>query len=218
MAGNFRFLLSKALSEMGVRAGIAEMDRFDRFRDILLLWNEKMNLVSIQSETDLPVRHFADSLTLLPHLPAGPHTLIDIGSGAGFPAVPLKIMRPDLRMTLLESSRKKCSFLKEVGRQLALTDLAVLNTRVEDLSLPEGERFELLVSRATFKLPKLLECGLPLLKAGGLLIAMKGPEAETEIEASKSEFNDIIQRLGIINLSLPLTGDRRRILLVDKPS
>ena len=204
---------------MGLALTEAQIALFEAYRETLLLWSSKMNLVSLQSELDLPVRHFIDSLTLLPYLPAGPGTLLDIGSGAGFPAIPVKIFRKDLHVTLLEASRKKCSFLKEVIRRLGLREIAVLNCRLEELLKKELKpSFDVIVSRATLKLPELLQGGLPLLKPGGVLAAMKGPGLEEEAAALDSLNNKKYRIVGSYPFSLPLTGDHRHILLVDKPS
>jgi 16S rRNA (guanine527-N7)-methyltransferase len=219
MQNNFRDILLKAAREMGLSLTEAQIALFEAYRETLLLWSGKMNLVSLQSELDLPVRHFIDSLTLLPHLPVGPGTLLDIGSGAGFPAIPVKIFRKDLHVTLLEASRKKCSFLKEVIRRLGLREIAVLNCRLEELLKKELKpSFDVIISRATLKLPDLLQGGLPLLKPGGVLVAMKGPGLEEEAAGLDSLNNKKYRIVGSYPFSLPLTGDHRHILLVDKPS
>ena len=216
---DFRSILIKAAGEMGLTLTEAQIALFEAYRETLLLWSSKMNLVSLQSEFDLPVRHFIDSLTLLPYLPAGPGTLLDIGSGAGFPAIPVKIFRPDLQVTLLEASRKKCSFLKEVIRRLGLREISVLNCRLEELLKKDPlPSFDVIVSRATLKLPELLRRGLPLLKPGGFLAAMKGPGLEEEAAALDSLNDHKYRIVGSYPFSLPLTGDHRHILLVDKPS
>ena len=218
-AGDFREILIAAAGEMGLALTQAQIALFEAYRETLLLWSSKMNLVSLQSELDLPVRHFIDSLTLLPYLPAGPGTLLDIGSGAGFPAIPVKIFRPDLQVTLLEASRKKCSFLKELIRRLGLREIAVLNCRLEELLKKDLKpSFDVIVSRATLKLPELLRGGLPLLKQGGVLAAMKGPGLDAEAAVLDSLNNNKYRIVGIYSFSLPLTGDHRHILLVDKPS
>ena len=204
---------------MGLSLTQEQIALFEVYRETLLLWSGKMNLVSLQSELDLPVRHFIDSLTLLPYLPAGPATLLDIGSGAGFPAIPVKIFRKDLHVTLLEASRKKCSFLKEVIRRLGLREIAVLNCRLEELLNKDlNFSFDVIVSRATLKLPELLRMGLPLLKPRGVLAAMKGPGLDAEAAALDSLNNNKYRIVGSYSFSLPLTGDHRHILLVDKPS
>jgi 16S rRNA (guanine527-N7)-methyltransferase len=218
MEGNFRQILLAAADQMGLALTGPQITLFEAYREILLLWNSKMNLVSLQSELDLPVRHFIDSLTLLPYLPAGPGTLLDIGSGAGFPSIPVKIVREDLHMTLLEASRKKSSFLKEVVRKLGLQGISVMNSRLEELLKKEVKpSFDLIVSRATLKLPDLVEQGLPLLKVGGFLAAMKGPGIEEERAALDSLKDTCFRVVGNYPFTLPLTGDRRNIILVDKP-
>lgn len=219
MDGDFRKILVRAAGEMGIVLPEDRLALFETYRETLLLWNSRMNLVSLQSDLDLPVRHFADSLTLLPRLPAGPGSLLDIGSGAGFPALPVRILRPDLRVTLLEASRKKCSFLKELIRRLGLQDVTVLNARLEELlKQPARPSFDIITSRATLKLPELIEKGLPLLKNGGFLAAMKGPGLDEEIAALESLKSVDFRVVANVAFSLPLTGDRRHVLLVDKPA
>jgi len=218
MEGNFRRILLRASGDMGLDLTDTQIALFEAYREILLLWNSKMNLVSLQSEVDLPVRHFIDSLTLLPYLPAVPVTVLDIGSGAGFPSIPVKIVRKDLHMTLLEASRKKCSFLQEVVRKLGLQGVSVMNGRLEELlKRDQKPSFDLIVSRATLKLPDLVEKGLPLLKEGGFLAAMKGPGLGEETAALDSLKNKCFRIVGNDSFTLPITGDHRNIVLVDKP-
>lgn len=218
MDGRFEQILLAAAAELGIVIDRDRLALFETYRETLLLWNSKMNLVSLRSEVDLPVRHFIDSLTLLPFLPSGGIRLLDIGSGAGFPSIPLKIFRPDLQVTLLEASRKKCSFLKEVIRKLALKDIAVAQSRLEEL-LSQGASpfFDMIVSRATFKMNELLERAFPLLGPGGILAAMKGPGLEEETGPLDTMKIKEFRILRDHSLTLPITGDRRRIILVDKP-
>jgi 16S rRNA (guanine527-N7)-methyltransferase len=218
MERDFRKILIAAADEMGIALTDLHLALFETYRQTLLLWNSRMNLVSLQSELDLPVRHYIDSLTLLPYIPPGTGTVLDIGSGAGFPAIPIKIVRTNLQMTLLEASRKKSSFLKEVIRKLGLEGLTVLNCRLEELLKKDRKpSFDLIISRATLKLPELLAQGLPLLKQGGILAAMKGPGLEEETAALDSLKNMSFRIVGNYPFTLPLTGDRRNILLVDNP-
>lgn len=215
---DFKDILIKAAGEMAISLTETQVARFEAYRETLILWNSKMNLISLQSDLDLPIRHFIDSLTLLPHLSAGPQSLLDIGSGAGFPAIPIKVVRTDLSVTLLEASRKKSSFLKEVIRKLGLQGIMVRNCRLEEL-VEENRKalFDVIVSRATFKLSDLLEQGLPLLKPGGILASMKGPGLEEEISVLDGLKSKSFRIVGIFPLSLPITGDKRHIVLVDKP-
>lgn len=218
MGRDFRNILTAAADEMGIALTDLHLALFETYRKTLLFWNDKMNLVSLRSDLDLPVRHFIDSLTLLPHFPPGTRTVLDIGSGAGFPAIPIKIVRTDLRVTLLESSRKKSSFLKELIRKLDLKDAAVLNCRLEELlKKARGQSFDMITSRAALKLPDLVSLGLPLLKTGGFLAAMKGPGLEEDLAALDLLKNKSYRIVGVFPLALPLAGDSRNIIVVDNP-
>ena len=218
MERDFRKLLTAAAHEMGISLTDRHLALFKTYRETLLLWNDKMNLVSLQSDLDLPVRHLIDSLTLLPFIPQGTATVLDIGSGAGFPAIPVKIVRTDLDMTLLEASRKKSSFLKEIIRKLGLKDIAVANCRLDELKKKDPlPSFDLITSRATLKLSELLSQGLPLLRTGGILAAMKGPGLEEELTALESSKTVPFHIVRSFSFELPLTGDKRNILLVDNP-
>lgn len=218
MENEFRQILLTAASKLGLPIPEDRLALLEAYRETLLIWNSKMNLVSLRSEIDLPVRHIIDSLTLLPFLPGGPASLLDIGSGAGFPAIPLKLFRADLHFTLLEASRKKCSFLKEVIRKLGLKDIEVMNCRLESLPTTGPPfLFDVIVSRATFKMKDLVEGALPLLKPGGILAAMKGPGLEEESAALNSIKTASFRIVKVHSFPLPLTGDRRSIVLVDKP-
>lgn len=218
MENDFRRLLLTAAAELGIALPEDRLALLEAYRETLLLWNSKMNLVSLRSEMDLPVRHVIDSLALLPFLPGGSARLLDIGSGAGFPAIPLKIFRSDLHVTLLEASRKKCSFLREVIRRLGLKGIEVMNCRLETLQTESPPLpFDVIVSRATFKMKDLVERALPLLKPGGTLAAMKGPALEEEAGALDSLKTTNFRIVKDHSFVLPLTGDRRHIVLVDKP-
>ena len=148
----------------------------------LLVWNNKFNLFSTKSDRDIIIKHFIDSLTLLPYIKYETSRVLDIGSGAGFPGIPLKIALNSLKVFLLESSRKKSSFLKHVIRSLRLTDAAVINNRTEFLMEDDTYRdyFQVVTSRATVKLPEFLQLGAFFLAPEGLLIAMKGKISDQE--------------------------------------
>lgn len=192
------------------------------FRDYgreLLLWNAKTNLVSLQSVLDLPVKHFVDSLTAADSIVNRTGSLLDIGAGAGFPGIPLKIVIPSLNVTLLDSSRIKTSFLKAVVRRLELKETAVVNRRAEHLLADETCRgcFDTVISRAALKLPEYLRLGSGFLAPGGLLIAMKGPGFEAEMEDSLPLLQDAgVNFSGSREIHLPVMGDFRKILIFKK--
>jgi 16S rRNA (guanine527-N7)-methyltransferase len=147
-------ILSEAANAMGIALGKGEHSLFAAYYGELLAWNRKINLVSVKSDRDIIIKHFIDSLTLLPYIRHNTCRVLDIGSGAGFPGIPLKIAVNSLKVFLLESSRKKSSFLKHVIRSLDLTDTVVIHNRAE-LLMDEAYRgfFQIVTSRATFKLP-----------------------------------------------------------------
>ena len=212
-------LLSGASAITGLMPGEKEISLFESYRKEILFWNNKMNLVSVKSPLDIPVKHFIDSLTAAPYLPRKDVTVLDIGAGAGFPGIPLKICMGSLKLYLLESQRKKASFLKHVVRKLDLGGITVLHKRAEDL-IGEGsyrEFFDTVISRATLKLPKLVTMGGYFLAAGGILLAMKGADIEKELrDALKSCPSSSMVFLTARDLSLPETADRRKIVVFKK--
>ncbi len=180
--------LSAGAAEIGVRLGKVELDLFAAYHRELLLWNRRINLVSEKSAREIIIRHFVDSLTPAPWIARPKGALIDLGSGGGFPGIPLRIALPALQLTLVESSRKKTSFLSHIVRTLALGNITVVRERVEALF---GEkacagRFDTVVSRAAFKLPELIRLSSFFLAPGGLLIAMKGPDPQEEMAEAET--------------------------------
>lgn len=212
-------LLSGSSGLTGLTPGDKEISLLESYRKEILFWNNKMNLVSVKSPLDIPVKHFIDSLTAAPYLPRKDVAVLDIGAGAGFPGIPLKICMDSLKLYLLESQRKKASFLKHLVRTLDLHDVTVVHKRAEDL-IREGsyrEFFDTVISRATLKLPKLLGMGNHFLSAGGILIAMKGADVEKELRDALTFCPS--NRMVFVDshaLSLPETADRRKILVFKK--
>jgi len=179
--------LSEGAAAIGVRLGAAELDRFATYHREILLWNRRINLVSERSAQEIAIRHFLDSLTPAPFLDRPDGALIDLGSGGGFPGIPLRIALPGLQLTLVEVSRKKSSFLAHLVRTLRLDRVSVIRERVEELTAREAlaGRFDTLISRAAFKLPDLIRTASFFLKPGGQLIAMKGPDPQEEMEETE---------------------------------
>lgn len=163
----------------------AQRALFERFYEMLTEANRTVNLTRITALEDFLYRHLLDSLAISPLIPAKAQ-LADIGSGAGFPSIPLAIARPDLTVTAVESIGKKSKFIQDAQEKLALANLTVLNTRSEDLSRQKDTRegFDVVTARAVAALPTLLELCLPLVKKGGLFLAMKGLSYDEELQAS----------------------------------
>jgi 16S rRNA (guanine527-N7)-methyltransferase len=150
---------------------------YTKYLEILLLWNKRINLTAVRTPEEIREKHFDDSLAVLPHIPADTRTLIDVGSGAGFPGAVIAIERPSLQVTLVESNHKKSAFLEALKREIPLPNVRVRSERVEVLrSAPGFDPFDVAVSRATWDLPEWLAIGRTLVRPGGLVIGMEGAE------------------------------------------
>jgi 16S rRNA (guanine527-N7)-methyltransferase len=156
----------------------AARERMAAYWDMLLVWNERVNLTAITDPAEAAKKHFADSLTALPFIPEGARC-IDVGTGAGFPGIPLMIARPDIQMTLLDSLNKRVRFLEAVSQELGL-NARCLHARAEDAGRDKAQResYDIALSRAVAPLPVLLELTVPFLKIGGTGIAYKTDAAE----------------------------------------
>ncbi len=171
-------LLQETSREAGVQLGDSQAEDFWLYLQELLEWNRTVNLTAVTDPVDIIIKHFVDSLTPLPYL-ASSTSLLDVGSGAGFPGIPLKIAAPHLRVCLVDSQRRKVSFLKHIIRTLNLRDVTVVHGRVEDLP-PQDPPFAAVISRAFRRLEPLLEVASPLLSPGCTLIAMLGPTTDRD--------------------------------------
>jgi len=169
----------------GIAISESEMAQFQQLKNNLLDWNKKINLTAITQDDDIWQKHFADSLTLLPWLPASAFSMIDIGTGAGFPAFPIKIIRPDANMTLVDSLRKRVYFLRDTAEMLGLTEIECLHVRAEDLMKQRRAQYDICTARAVARLDKLARWCLPFVKPDGLFLAMKGPDVSEELESAK---------------------------------
>lgn len=196
------------------------LQKLDRYAELLSEWNEKINLTAIIEPKDIAVKHFLDSLLLLKAvpLPEGA-SLIDVGTGAGFPSVPCGLYRPDLKLTLLDSLNKRVVFLSELTKALSLPAECV-HARAEEAGRESGRRemYDCASARAVAHLRELSEYCLPFVKVGGVFAALKGPDAEQELEESKPA----IRLLGgkvedVKQYSLP-DGSRRAIIVIKKIS
>jgi 16S rRNA (guanine527-N7)-methyltransferase len=165
---------------------IQQHELLGRYVDLLLEANQQMNLTRIVDRDEAMQRHIADALTLLPFLPSGPHRLADVGSGGGVPGIPLAIVRPDAQVVLIESTRKKAAFLREVVQQLQLQSVQVDDRRAEAVARDDGrESFDVVVVRAVATLNWLAEWCLPLVRVGGRVLAMKGPRISEELPQAR---------------------------------
>lgn len=212
--------LERCAAQMEISLTEGQLRQFEVYAALLLDWNTRMNLTAITAPEEIAVKHFLDSLILLKYteLPENA-AMIDVGTGAGFPGLPLKIARPDLRLTLLDSSSKRVGFLQAVAEELGLK-AECIHGRAEELGAMPGYRgrYDLATARAVAALPVLCEYCLPFVKRGGVFAALKGPGIGEEAAGAKAAIRILGGRVEAIKeLELP-NQNRRAIVLVQKIS
>ncbi len=207
-------IVAEGALAFGLAPGPEELARFRRHAALLLEWARAMNLSAVTDPEEIARRHFVDSLALVPLLPAGAKSLVDLGSGAGFPGIPVKVARPDLTVTLVDSARKKVSFQMAVIRELAMTGIEAVEARAEDLARA-GRRFDAAVARAVAALPLLWRMAEPILAPGGSLVALKGRNAPEE--ARELAAKDTGLSVEIHPYTVPGTGVPRHVVRVKRP-
>ncbi len=182
-------LLKTSAKKMGIELSQNQLEKFDLYKKLLLEWNEKMNLTAITDDEGIAIKHFADSISVLPLIENKNASLIDVGTGAGFPGIPLKIANDGFKVTLLDSLNKRITFLEEVKKELGITNLECIHSRAEDggRNADLREKFDYCVSRAVARLSVLSEYCMPFVAVGGYFISLKGPDAAEELtEAQKA--------------------------------
>ena len=208
-------LLRQTSQEVGVSLTTSKLELFWLYLQELLEWNKTFNLTGIKDPADIIIKHFVDSLTPLPYLDRSGR-LLDIGSGAGFPGIPLKIGAPQLQVHIVDARRKKTSFLKHLIRTLELKGVTALHSRAEEMEQPE-QPFQIIISRAFRRLEPLIKLVSPLMKPGNMLVAMLGPTANEEqsrFQALASVENLEIKQ--IVVLDLPQGRGGRTLLFLQK--
>lgn len=211
--------LELAAAEIGLHLSEDQLAQMDRFRELLLLWNRRLNLTRITDSAEMAVKHFIDSLMPVKYdLVSTGCRVIDVGSGAGFPGVPLKLWDESLSATLLESTRKKADFLQEIVEELSI-DLGVVNQRAEDTGVDARHResYDLAIARAVGSFDVLCEYCLPLVRPGGLFVAMKGPDVDAEVSAGQRAVRLLGGEVSArFEYDLPLDMGRRTLVVVAK--
>jgi len=205
---------------LGIHLTPEQVRLFAIYQAELLDWNQRANLTAITDPREVQVKHFADSLACLLAFPEpGPLWVIDVGTGAGFPGVPLKIVRPELRLTLLDSTRKKTLFLEHLVQVLALADVVVLTGRAEEVGRDPAQRetHDVATSRAVAKLAALAELCLPLVRVGGRMIAQKKAGIDAELRAAGRAITVLGGRLlPVQTYRLPDLAEPRWLVVVEK--
>ena len=207
--------LKKYLESLKIQNIDQILEKFNIYYDLLIEWNNKFNLTSITDKKDVEIKHFIDSITSFNYIESNSY-ICDIGAGAGFPSIPLAIIKPDCKFILIDSLNKRINFLQEIIDKLGLNNCKCIHTRVEDFAIKNRNSFDYTIARAVAPTNILLEYTIPLLKINGKLIAYKGSNIEEELSQAQNAFkilNCLITNK--INLQLP-NGDFRCLLEVQK--
>jgi 16S rRNA (guanine527-N7)-methyltransferase len=212
--------LRPGAEQLGISLSPTQLDLFRRYHELLIQWNARVNLISRRDVSRIVTHHFLDSLGGLRFLPGGGKLrVVDVGAGAGFPGLPLKICRPNIAITLVESIRKKVLFLQHIVRQLDLTNVVVVNERAEQLANSPGldGLFDVAVVRAVGSLADLVALCFPLLRPRGMLVAYKGPEIKAEVMSlEKAKPPAKPASLRIEPVTVPVANLKRSIVILTK--
>lgn len=205
---------------IGINLTPRQLRAFRDYEQELMKWNEKYNLTAIREIEGVRTKHFLDSLTALSELKnPQPETMVDIGTGAGFPGIPIKIMLPEMRLTLVESVGKKSEFCRHMVNILQLDGVEVLTVRAEDMGQLQQyrERFDWAVARAVAAMPVLVEYLLPLVRVGGGMLAQKGENAHAEVQSAERAIKILGGTLRKVSLvTLPGVADERYLVVINK--
>lgn len=205
------------INKLGIQLTDEQLHQLDKYYQLLVEWNKVMNLTGITEEKEVYLKHFYDSLTIAKVIDLTKEkSLCDVGSGAGFPGMVLKIVFPNLKVTLVDSLNKRIKFLTEVANELNLKDIALVHARAEDFAKNNREKFDVVTARAVAPINVLLEYCLPLIKVGKYFIALKGNISQEIIL-----LNNSLTKIGgkLINSQeflLPIENSNRSLLVITK--
>ena len=209
------------LAKHGIQLTENQLEQFIIYYENLLEWNKKMNLTAITEKGEVYLKHFFDSLTpaFFVDITRGGIRLCDVGAGAGFPGIPLKIAFPHIKLTIVDSLKKRIGFLHELIKQLRLDGIELYHDRADTFGSRDGHRdsYDIVTARAVAALPVLCEYCLPLVKPGGLFVALKGASGKEELEQSQKAIQLIGGRLqNFHSFTLPLENSERTIIVIEK--
>ena len=206
------------LKEINIVLNEEQIEQFYKYMNLLIEWNEKMNLTAIIEPEEIIQKHFIDSLTILNRIEDN-KSVVDVGTGAGFPGIPLSIMNPTLKITLVDSLNKRLVFLQEVINQLGLKNVELVHARAEDFGQNKKyrEKFDIATSRAVANLATLSEYLIPLVKVGGKCICMKAANATEEIDQAKKAISILCGAISKVDeFCLPQSDIGRTIIEIQK--
>jgi 16S rRNA (guanine527-N7)-methyltransferase len=210
-------ILTKGGEEIGVVLSAQAIESFLLYIEELRKWNAKINLTALKGDLEIGVKHFLDSLTVAPYLHSAKR-ILDIGAGAGFPGLPLKIQSPAVELFLFEASQKKVFFLRHIIRELKLEGVEVIHGRAEarEMTKRYAERFDLVLSRALADLPASLHLAIPYVKGGGRIVSMRGKKGEEETRTVDWDALGL-HLIEVKKLTLPFVKENRVLLVFQRP-
>ncbi len=214
--------LIEGIEDLNINLKKDQEDKFLLYKNLLMEWNEKINITAIRDEKEIDIKHFLDSLTpVITNLFNGNEKVLDLGTGGGFPGLPLKIWNDNLDVTLLDSLNKRIIFLKEVISSLNLSGVEAVHGRAEELARKEEyrEQYDVCISRAVASLDTLSEYCIPFIKKGGHFISMKGPDVEEEVENSKKAIDKLGGKvIKVEKIQVPSSDIYHSLIIIKKIS
>lgn len=212
-------LLKSSCKEIGIDIDDKKINQFIKYKELLLDWNKKINLTAITEEKEIVLKHFIDSISILKYIELENKNVIDVGTGAGFPGIPVKIMCSSIELTLMDSLKKRISFLETICKELDINDVNCVHMRAEDggRNIIYREQFDFCISRAVADLSVLLEYCMPFIKIGGEFISLKGPNIKEEIIKSEFAIKELGGEILSINyINIPFTDIKHSIIKIKK--
>lgn len=212
-------LLIRSLGKWNIKLSITQVSQFNKYYELLIEWNKRMNLTAITDLEEVVQKHFLDSCALFNYINLENHTLMDVGTGAGFPGIPLKILAPDCNIVLVDSLNKRLNFLNEVIKELSLKNITTVHSRIEPLAHDKEyrEKFDIVTSRAVAYLSVLSEYCLPFVKIGGVFAPYKSGNISDEISDAKKAISVLGGKINSVEeFDLPFSDYSRSIIMIDK--
>lgn len=215
-------LLANGIRELGLVLSVQQAERFQHYMEVLIDWSQRVSLTGVKDEEGIQRRHFLESAALIPVLAEHgfslrERSLIDVGSGSGVPGIPLKILEPSIQLTLVEAKQRKSEFLEALLPELGMRDVTVVTKRAEEAGHDPRyrEMFDFAIAKALAPLRTLLELTLPFVRMGGLVIAAKGKEAESEVQDARVSLETLNGSVRAIDV-IPLAQPQQHVVLIDK--
>lgn len=215
----FEVFFEKELNKNQLTVSKDSYEKYFKYMKNVLEWNTKINVTAVRDEENFIIKHYIDSLVISKYVEGNPR-VIDIGTGAGFPGVPVKLYNEDMDITLIDSINKKLNVIRESIKDLDLKNIEIIHSRAEDLAVKEGyrESFDVATTRAVSNLSTILEYMMPFIKVGGIAVCMKGPNYQEELDSARNAIKVLGGKLELIENFNINTEYERNIIIIKKVS